>query len=257
MLRTFSYEFYMLILVTRGRCVQFIDFTSTCCTEGDLVILQPGQAHRFGTDKDWDGWMILFRPEFVMEAPDTGHQIQKSVPPSGLPEKMTLSESDFQRLNTLIMQMRADAAMTAGREDIQDLLRYQILLLLKFVSIHYARALPEKGCSDATRRRFRQFSAMVEKQYAHWHQLADYSKALGCSEKSLSRATLEAAGMPAKAFIAARIVLEAKRMLAHTGLPVGTIAQTLGFEETTHFSKFFKRVADLTPGEFRLKQTES
>ena len=57
--------------------------------------------------------------------------------------------------------------------------------------------------------------------------------------------------------IAARIVLEAKRMLAHTGLPVGTIAQTLGFEETTHFSKFFKRVADLTLGEFRLKQTES
>jgi AraC-like DNA-binding protein len=56
---------------------------------------------------------------------------------------------------------------------------------------------------------------------------------------------------------AARIVLEAKRMLAHTGLPVGTIAQTLGFEETTHFSKFFKRVADLTLGEFRLKQTES
>ncbi|EJM2099973.1 helix-turn-helix domain-containing protein, partial [Escherichia coli] len=51
--------------------------------------------------------------------------------------------------------------------------------------------------------------------------------------------------------------LEAKRMLAHTGLPVGTIAQTLGFEETTHFSKFFKRVADLTLGEFRLKQTES
>ncbi|NQD83303.1 AraC family transcriptional regulator [Enterobacter hormaechei] len=44
---------------------------------------------------------------------------------------------------------------------------------------------------------------------------------------------------------------------SHTGLPVGTIAQTLGFEETTHFSKFFKRVADLTPGEFRLKQTES
>ncbi|WP_368509418.1 hypothetical protein [Enterobacter hormaechei] len=35
------------------------------------------------------------------------------------------------------------------------------------------------------------------------------------------------------------------------------MAQTLGFEETTHFSKFFKRVADLTPGEFRLKQTES
>ncbi|EKE6959348.1 MULTISPECIES: helix-turn-helix domain-containing protein [Enterobacteriaceae] len=57
--------------------------------------------------------------------------------------------------------------------------------------------------------------------------------------------------------MAARIVLEAKRMLAHTGLPVGTIAQTLGFEETTHFSKFFKRVADLTLGEFRLKQTES
>jgi AraC-like DNA-binding protein len=57
--------------------------------------------------------------------------------------------------------------------------------------------------------------------------------------------------MSAKAFISKRINLEAKRLLAHTDLPVGVIAEKLGFQEATHFSKFFKREARCTPKEFR------
>jgi AraC-like DNA-binding protein len=59
--------------------------------------------------------------------------------------------------------------------------------------------------------------------------------------------------MSAKAFISARINLEAKRLLAHTVLPVSVIAERLGFEEATHFSKFFKRNTGCTPTEFRLR----
>jgi transcriptional regulator GlxA family with amidase domain len=61
-------------------------------------------------------------------------------------------------------------------------------------------------------------------------------------------------GMTAKAFIAARIVLEAKRLLVHTDLSVATIAEKLGFHEATNFSKFFRREADSTPAEFRRRQ---
>lgn len=60
--------------------------------------------------------------------------------------------------------------------------------------------------------------------------------------------------MTAKAIIAARINLEAKRLLVHTSLPVGTIAEQLGFDEPTNFGKFFKREAGCTPAAFRRAQ---
>jgi len=254
MLRTFNYEFFMLILVASGHCVQFVDFNSVSCEQGGVVILQPGQAHNFGRDKDWDGWIVLFRPEFVLAAPTQGHDIRLAVNPKLLPEQVTLSSNELHRVTNLIAQMRADTHIDAPLEDVHALLQYQILLLLKILSIHQSKAEVSDDGSAGPLLRFKQFRIIVEERYAHWHQVAEYSKQLGCAEKSITRATLAAVGVTAKAFIAARISLEAKRMLAHTDLSISAMAERLGFEETTHFTKFFKRETGCTPTEFRQKQ---
>ena len=102
--------------------------------------------------------------------------------------------------------------------------------------------------------RFTRLQKLVEERFAQWHQVADYASQLGYTEKSLGRAVTASTGMTAKAFIAARIVLEAKRLLVHTDLPVTTIAEKLGFDEPTNFSKFFRREVDCTPAEFRRRQ---
>jgi AraC-like DNA-binding protein len=102
--------------------------------------------------------------------------------------------------------------------------------------------------------RFRRFRVAVEREYPRWHSVAQYARHLGCSEKSLSRATLEAADVNAKAFLVNRIVLEAKRLLAHTTLPVAAIGDRLGFAEATNFVKFFRRETGAPPGAFRARQ---
>jgi AraC-like DNA-binding protein len=99
--------------------------------------------------------------------------------------------------------------------------------------------------------RFVRFRRLVEQNYAGWHQVASYADALGCTEKSLTRAAQEASGQNAKNIIAARITLEAKRLLAHTDRPVYLIAEGLGFTEATNFAKFFKRETGATPAGFR------
>jgi AraC-like DNA-binding protein len=80
---------------------------------------------------------------------------------------------------------------------------------------------------------------------------------LGCSEKSLMRAVREAAGVSAKRYVSQRVALEAKRLLAHTSLPVATIADRLGFDEPTNFVKFFRREAGAVPGAFRRQTLEA
>lgn len=63
--------------------------------------------------------------------------------------------------------------------------------------------------------------------------------------------------MNVKAFLVNRIVLEAKRLLAHTALPVAAIGDRLGFAEATNFVKFFRRETGMPPGAFRTKQMRS
>jgi AraC-like DNA-binding protein len=65
---------------------------------------------------------------------------------------------------------------------------------------------------------------------------------------------MEGAGVNAKDFIASRINLEAKRLLAHTVLPIAAIGEQLGFQDPTNFVKFFRRAVGCTPGQFRRRQ---
>ncbi|WP_425282067.1 helix-turn-helix domain-containing protein [Streptomyces albofaciens] len=65
--------------------------------------------------------------------------------------------------------------------------------------------------------------------------------------RTLTRATRAVTGTGAKSFLDQRILLEAKRLLAHTDLPVGSCAHRLGFRDTGNFTTFFRRQTGLAP----------
>ena len=68
---------------------------------------------------------------------------------------------------------------------------------------------------------------------------------------SLNRVTRIAAGLDAKDFIDARVMLELKRLLAHTDEGLKEIAAALGFDEPTNLVKYFRQRLHATPMEFR------
>lgn len=70
------------------------------------------------------------------------------------------------------------------------------------------------------------------------------------SPRTLSRATHETAGRGAKQFIDDRVVLEAKRLLAHTDMTATECARRTGFDDPANFSKFFRAHVGVAPGAF-------
>ena len=241
---THRYRFHALVYVAQGQCTQMVDFNSVHCAAGSLIILRAGQAHNYGQDKDWSGWNLIFRPEFIESALDFEQ----------LPEHMVLSPDEMQDVAGLIEQMRKDALMDAPQQDVQRLLRHQTHALLTRLNITQQSKLTKQPPPSPATQRFKRFQQLVDKRFLHWHQVADYAVELGYTEKTLARAVTAAIGVSAKVVITARIVLEAKRLLVHTDLPVVAIADKLGFDEPTHFNKFFKREVHETPAEFRRRQ---
>ncbi|AIX08243.1 MULTISPECIES: AraC family transcriptional regulator [Bacillus] len=246
---TYRYEFYMLICVTEGMCTQWVDFEPISCKKGTLIVVTPGQVHNFGQDENWDGWVILFREEFLLPASLTLSELNLTFDIGRTPNSLTLNNTELHRANTLIEQMVQDSLIQVAKEDVHMLLRYQLYAFVAWLNIiHKQKNIPT---TSQVSQKFLKFQELVEKNYAKLHHVSDYAALLNCTEKTLTRVTVAAVGISAKAFISARISLEAKRLLMHTDYLISDIAEMLNFQETTHFSKFFKRETGYTPIEFR------
>jgi len=250
-LALYHYSFHTLVCVTEGEVTQFVDFQPVTCSAGSLLVLRPGQVHSFGSDEGWDGWMVLFRAEFLPTETQTTADLLPAIGLDRLPDHLSLSTGDFQAVSEAITRMRVDAESEASPQDVHGLLRYQLCALLLRLTILQDQHVGTAIARTPGLQRFAKFRRLVEKNYAGWHQVCAYATALACTEKSLTRAALEATGQSAKSVITARIALEAKRLVVHTDRPIYLIAEGLGFEEASNFAKFFKRETGFTPIGFR------
>jgi AraC-like DNA-binding protein len=253
---THRYGFHMLLCVARGECTHLIDFEPVACKPGSLLAIQPAQAHRFGSDQRWDGWIILFRPEFLPPSNTTApySELRLASELESLPQSLWLQENELRVVTGTVGQMQKDSRIAAPSEQVHALLRHQMYTLLLRLAILHNRQQAPGNANCIALRRFKTFQRLVEKRFSRWHTVAEYASRLGCSEKSLTRAAMEGAGVKAKNFITSRINLEAKRLLAHTVLPIAVIGEQLGFQDPTNFVKFFRREIGCTPGQFRRRQ---
>lgn len=104
---------------------------------------------------------------------------------------------------------------------------------------------------SARRRLMRRFTRLVEEHYRdHW-QVEQYAAALAVTPTHLTRVCRMVTGKAASTLIQDRLMLEARRLLAHTGLRVSQIAHELGFADPAYFTRLFTARVRQTPTAFR------
>lgn len=246
-------DFHCLLFIAAGRYLHLADFTALACAPGTVILLQPGQVHHFGDLSACDGWMLVFRSE-LLDPRAAGQarigELEAMQQLEDLPTRLTLSDAARPAVAEAFARMAQDGSGTATRTR-NALLRSQLEALLLRLHLDHGAAAAADAVEPAPLRRFRRFRALLEREFAQWHGLAPYARHLACSEKSLDRAVRMVSQRSAKAMVTDRIVLEAKRLLAHSLLPVANIGYEIGFSEPTNFVKFFHRETRLTPGAFR------
>lgn len=95
------------------------------------------------------------------------------------------------------------------------------------------------------------FRRELEFNYLNTRSVGDYASLVGCSTKTLTRATKRVLGQTPKEVIDLRVVYAACRLLANTDISVAWIANNLGFSEQSNFARFFARLVDVTPAAYR------
>jgi len=97
----------------------------------------------------------------------------------------------------------------------------------------------------------RKFSKLVEQHYKTRHTVADYAELLFVTPKNLSKKIGLISKSTPNDIIKDRIMLESKRLLAHTTMTVKEIAYSLNYDDDAYFIRFFTRQAGLSPVSFR------
>lgn len=240
-------DFHVVMLFDGGPVHHMIDFTGYEVGAGDVLWIRPGQVHRFSRVSEYRGTVLTMQPGFLPRASVEATGLYRyDLPPllrpdgaqlAGLRASSAQLEREYVDTATLPLSLHTAVlrhALTAF------LLRLAHLAASSAEAERHsvtppspASGTPSSGASCGN------------------HSVSAYADALGYSRRTLVRAVRAATGETPKGFIDKRVVLEAKRLLAHTDLPIGRVGVAVGFPDAANFSKFFQLHAGATPVAFR------
>ncbi|MFF4345715.1 helix-turn-helix domain-containing protein [Streptomyces sp. NPDC001530] len=237
--------FHHVLTLTSGRLRQRVDFTEYVLDPGAWLWVRPGQVLQWGDLAAAEGILVVFERAFpdaaTVEAArvDDPHARVLRAPAGEDAEALRLAAAHLEHEFRTLGRLPLDAHLAVLRR------------LLDVLILRVAHLEAPGGPVGEPGKTFLRFREAVERDFARTRRVDDYAAALGYSTRTLSRATLDAVGVGAKEFIDRRVVLEAKRLLAHTDLAAARIAAQLGFSSATNFAKYFHQRAGLAPIAFR------
>ncbi|MFE2261535.1 helix-turn-helix domain-containing protein [Streptomyces griseosporeus] len=250
--RVHRIDFHVVMFFSAGPVRHMVDFAEYEAGAGDVLWIRPGQVHRFSEESEYRGTVLTMQPGFLPRATVEATGLYRY----DLPPLLRPDEERLAALDASLAQLRREYEDTSLPLSLHTaVLRHQLTaFLLRLAHLAASSAEAERRRADTT---FTLFRDAVEEGFATNHSVSAYADALAVSRRTLVRAVRAATGETPKGFIDKRVVLEAKRLLAHTDLPIGRVGVAVGFPDAANFSKFFHQHTDMTPAAFRaeLRQT--
>lgn len=240
-----KHDFYMLLLVEHGSGTHTIDFIEYPVEKNTIFFLAPAQAHQWNISPDARGYQVMFSPAFLAQK----GPLWPFFTPSALPV-LKLRKEEYQLISEEFNKMTVESANKEAFASQVLFHRLQTILLL--LQRWYNTAHPEIS-SNTEHHIINKFLHLLEEHYHQHSSVQFYADKLLISPSYLNQVCSRESGRTAGEYIRERILLEAKRLLTLTTMDIREIAYTLGFKDSSYFSRFFRKYTNNTPLEFRRK----
>jgi len=234
------HNFYTIIWVADAEGEHRIDLNTYPLEKNTLFFIHPEQIHQLTTAGNPEGIVILFTPDFLIRNGIREQFINdlKLFRENGDGSFLKLA-GDHRELKELASKLQ-DSFLSADpyREEI-----FGACLKLFLISCHQLKAAhaPEEQQDNSYPETVLKFKKLVETHYLELHKVSDYSRMLFISPNYLNEIIKKHTGRTAKEYIQNRIITEARRLAHFTDLSSKEIGFRLGFQDPSHFAKFWKK----------------
>jgi AraC family transcriptional activator of pobA len=240
---------HQIVWITRGAGSFSIDLEKYGMTDNTIYTIPPGRFHQFSPTGDIAGYVLSFNTDFLhlaIEGP--GRPFFKEISADLKQVNMFLLKSDNPALQNLLDDITREF-------ETHLMLRLEILSGLFKIFLIYMKRLAttirQEEASSHKMRLFNNFYAALDKQFKTMKQVAEYASVLSVTPSYLTDVVKKVSGYSASYHIQQRMVQEAKRLAMYSDANMKMVAYSLGFDDLSHFSKFFKHAAGVNFSEFK------
>ncbi len=243
--------FYHILWFQKGSPTHLVDFNPVKIKPDTILFLNKDTVQRFDSKGNFDGKVILFTDSFFCKTEADTKFLRSSILFNDL---FSVAQLQLQKSSALFANLfqQMENELTNQKDNYQSGILQNLvhnLLLLSEREKRQQNFTEVKKGADLDNVIL--FKDLLETNYRKQKQVGGYAKQLRVTEKRLNQATSKVLGKSPKEMIDDRIMLEAKRLLAHTNESVKEIGFELGFDEPTNFIKYFRKHSHSTPVEFR------
>ena len=248
--RPHRHDFYQIFWMRHQARLFNIDFHHFPIETDALVFVPPGAGHNFGEVKAAEGFILSFQEDFLE---GEGHSVDlfAECPPLDPAQSRTVLAVPASSVN--IVQGYCTRMFEELREK-REGYRTVAAALLRLLLVEIRRCLSNQPAPSF----FHKYSSLTARFLrmlnARPYQLttaSEVAKFLGVSRSWLNQLVRMETGKNLTDHLRSRLILESKRLLAHSDLNVSEIAYQLGFEDPSYFTRLFRQVAGQSPREFR------
>lgn len=241
-------KFYNLIFFTEGSGRHFIDFKWYPVQQNSLVYLTKDQINAFEFSEDLKGYCILFTEEYFVNSFSNlsdDFVFRLFNPELFSPILQIPQNSDFLTFFNLLLKEFGNTQSFNHKIIINSLLT---ILISKAENLKQNITFYISDSSKIVL--YQNFISLIEKNLSKSRSANFYAKELAISYKHLNTICKELMNKTAKNVIDDFVILQAKRNLINSTISSAELAYSLGFEDPTNFTKYFKKKTGLTPKSF-------
>ena len=255
--RRMPFEFhrdYHVHIIVRGGVMTFSDgknrFTSR---EGDLVIWQMANTIQdVAYSEDFEADFLLASPEFLAQFNPEMVWASKGFIFIRINPSFHLDAEGLRLMNADFELFRSRLTM-AGDSFRREVLGRVMQIFLYDLWTVYQHGMAQMETSDNTARIFLRFLALAQDNARREREVAFYADRLCITPKYLSQVSRTMTGLPASQWIQFYATFELVTLLNDTTKTLTEVSDLMGFENTSHFSRYTKKALGKSPSEYRQK----
>lgn len=237
------HNFYLLVLFTNGSGIHEVDFDKYAIKSGSLFVLQPGQMHNWSLSDDIEGYIVFYSQEIY-----NLHFGNKKI------EDYPFYQSVRNNPEIIFEKKELDSILPYFELMIKDKENASILVnLLDCIHIEIAKkyVVENSHTIHSYNHKIQQFESILEQFYKIEKSPSFYAFKMNITLKHLNRICKDILNKTVTELITSRVILEIKRLLINPKKSINQIADEMGFENYSYFTKLFKKHTSFTPSEFR------